>query len=433
MLEVSHGAGRDALCIISNRGRLPGAGGRFVLVCRDAGWKFPCRRSQKSPSHAHPTTTFQLPLAGAPHSSLSPLRRPVPGNMAKNVSSNGKAKVAPKSPTTSGKLKSSPPSPYSTPPPALRSFLETLNPKHIYITHVDNHPVGLKKRVFIFTLLINVFIGGLLVWRAQVVLPWYATVLMAMWGYDNEHKVDIPKSGLNGVLNEGMARGFTFFVDFALAKFLLPWPMSFFLGPSNPTSWRRNVGFQEKEIGVRKSRFWDQQLPKDWLAEEADGTVYKERIMPAIDRNWVKAKTSYLMMDKSWDLDYAGMVTAHKLVESGKNSLTDFQKTVYVYSEDHGWLVWQVYKLDEGAEDGGRKKIVMFKDKLTAMGKESLFFRWIELIQFETLQPGGFNKERQKHTMKLAKDLFEAEGVDFDRFWQEIGGTKGLPGMDVES
>ena len=296
---------------------------------------------------------------------------------------------------------------------------------------MDNHPPALKKRVFIFTLLINVAISGLLVWRAQVILPYYATVLMAMWGYDNEHKIDIPKAGLNGVLNEGMARGFTFFADFALAKFLLPWPMDFFLGSKGPTAWRRNVNFQEKEVGVRKSRHWDQQLPKDWLAEEADGAVYKERIMPAIDRSWVSRKTSYLMMDKNWDLDYGAMITAHDLLSTGKNSLADFQKSVFVYSDDHGWLVWQVYKLDEGAEDEGRKKIVLFKDKLTAMGKENLFFRWIELIQFETSQPGGFNEERQAHTMKQAKELFESQGVDFDQFWQEIGGTQGLPGMDA--
>ena len=352
--------------------------------------------------------------------------------MAKNVS-KGKAKTVPRSTAVGSKLKSSPPAPYSTPLPALRPFLETLNPKHIYITHVDDHPTGLKKRVFAFTLLINVAIAGLLVWRARIILPYYSQVLMAIWGYDNEHKIDIPKAGLNGVLNEGLARGFTFFADFALAKFLLPWPMDFFLGAASPTAWRRRVGFQEKEIGVRKSRTWDQQLPKDWLAEEADGTVYKERIMPAIDRSWIRAKTSYLMMDKSWDLDYAAMIKAHELLKTGILSLAEFQKSVLAYSEDHGWLVWRVYKLDEGVGEEGREKIVMFKDKLNAMGKENLFFRWIELIQFETSQPGGFTEERQAHTMQQAKELFESQGVNFDQFWQEIGGTEGLPGMNTRA
>lgn len=73
----------------------------------------------------------------------------------------------------------------------------------------------------------------------------------------------------------------------------------------------------------------------------------------------------------------------------------------------------------------------MFKDKLTSMGKENLFFSWVELIQFETSQPGGFTKDRQTRTMGRAKELFEAQGVDFDQFWKEVGGTDGLPGMEV--
>ena len=120
------------------------------------------------------------------------------------------------------------------------------------------------------------------------------------------------------------------------------------------------------------------------------------------------------MLDKSWDLDYAGMITAHSLVSSGKMNISDFEKTVIVYSETHGWLVWQVYKLDEGNQEDGRKKLILFKDRLTAIGKENLFFRWIELLQYETSQPGGFTPERQVDAMKKAKQLFESQGVDFD-------------------
>jgi hypothetical protein len=32
--------------------------------------------------------------------------------------------------------------------------------------------------------------------------------------------------------------------------------------------------------------------------------------------------------------------------------------------------------------------------------------------------------------MAKAKVLFEAQGVDFDKFWDKIGGLQGLPGMD---
>ena len=219
-----------------------------------------------------------------------------------------------------------------------------------------------------------------------------------------------------------MDRTFNFFLDFMLFRFAVPWPLDFFIGNASPTTWRLTVGFQDEEIGVRKSRKWDEKLPENWLAEEADGAVYKERIMPAIDRQWIKEKTSYLMMDKSWDLDFVGMVLAHDFVKKGTCKLQDFEKTVIVHSEEFGWLVWQVWKLDEGAEDEGRQKILDFQKKLTEMGKEDLFYRWIELVQYETSQPGGFSKERQAKTMEEARKLFQSHGVDFDEFWKEVGG-----------
>ena len=350
--------------------------------------------------------------------------------MAKSAS-KGKTKQPTKASITSN-LKSNPPSPYARPPPALRPFLETLNPKHVYITHVDMHPKGDKMRAFFMTAFLNVAILLLLMWRAVAVLPWYAQVLLGVWGYAPERQVDIPGMGMTGFLNATFSRAMTFFVDFALVKFFVPWPLDFFVGPGSPTSWRMSIGFQDKEITVRKSRKWDQDLPSGWLSESSDGAVYMERIMPAIDRQWMSKKTGYLMQDKSWDLDMASMVIAHDLTKAGKSKLEDFQKTVMVYSEEFGWLVWQVWKLDEGGQDEGRRKIGLFKDKLTALGKEDLFYRWIEVIQFETSQDGGFTEERQAKAMREAKQLFQSHGLDFDKIWKEVAedpaadGTEGM-------
>ena len=329
---------------------------------------------------------------------------------------------------------SKPPAPYSTPPPVLRPFLETLDPKHIYIIHIDNHPKALKKRIFVVPVLLNIVITFLLLWRAQVAMPYYIELLLSILGVDNRYKIDVKRVDWATIADAAMGRTFMFFIDFSLAKFVLPWPWEFFIGPvGSPVKWRRSVGFQDEEVVVRRSRRWDQTLPTDWLAEDADGIVYQERIMPAVDKKWIRAKTSYLMMDKSWDLDFAGMVAAHKLIKEGKASLQDFQKTVITHSEEHGWIIWPLWKLDEGAEEEGRKKVVFFKDKLTAIGKENLFFRWVELIQFETSQPGGFTAERQAKTMKETKELFESHGIDFEKFWEEVGGIQGLPGMEITS
>ena len=280
-------------------------------------------------------------------------------------------------------------------------------------------------QVFAMTALLNIAIAGVLVWRITVVLPYYVSILMATWGYESSHSVDAPRMGMAVAVNETMNRTFNFFTDFILARFLIPWPMDFFIGNGSPTSWRLGVGFADQEIGVRKSRKWDEKLAKGWLDESSDGEVYKERIMPAIDRQWVKTKTSYLMMDKSWDLDFAAMLNAHHFVRNGTNKLQDFEKSVLVYSEDFGWLVWQVWKLDDGAQNEGRHKILTFKEKLTAMDKEDLFYRWIEIVQYETSQPGGFTEERQATTMEQARELFQKHNVDFDEFWESIKGELG--------
>ncbi|KAI9876262.1 MAG: hypothetical protein M1830_006905 [Pleopsidium flavum] len=324
------------------------------------------------------------------------------------------------------------PDPFSLPFEILQPFLKTLDPSHIYITHVDSHPWTFKRRVFSVPILMNVVIVFLLAWRAYIALPAYAAIALATLGYDNEEKVDMSSTDWASLLWVIAKRALMFLCDWALFRFILPWPIDFFLGsPENPVSWRRTVGFQDKEIVVRVSRKWDKTLPQDWVEKQKDGggEMFQERIMPAIDPGWVQGKTGYLMMDKSWDLDFAGMITAHQLVISGKASLEDFQKTVIVHSEPYGWLVWPVHKLDAGSNEAGRQKIVAFKDRLTAMGKENLFFRWIEIIQYESTLPGGFTSDRQAVAMAKAKELFEAQGVDFERFWRDVGGMEGMPGL----
>lgn len=264
-----------------------------------------------------------------------------------------------------------PPAPYSTPPPVLRPFLETLNPEHVYIVHIDSHPKALKQRIFVVPVLMNIGIACLLLWRARVALPNYGRLILVILGYENELKVSTEQAQWTTLLDVLVGRTLMLFIDFTLAKFVLPWPMDFFAGsPGNPVKWRWSVGFQNVEIVVRRSRRWDRTLAKDWLAEGVEGTVHKERILPAIDKEWVREKTGYLMMDKNWDLDFAGMVTALEFVKQGKASLQDFQKTVIVYTEDNGWIISLVWILEVGSEEQERKMFKVFEDELMARGKD---------------------------------------------------------------
>ncbi|CAF9923697.1 MAG: hypothetical protein GOMPHAMPRED_003424 [Gomphillus americanus] len=344
--------------------------------------------------------------------------------MAKGTSkgsTRAKQKPAgPTSPTLPKTLKSGPPEPYKTPPPVLHTFLQTLNPKHIYITHIDKHSKTKKTQVWLLTASLNVLVSLIFLWRANYILPWYIQVLLSMWGYQSP--LDVRGQSLSRMFNEVWLRSGTFALDFFLVRYGLTWPIDFFVGAASPLSWRWNVGFQDQEIAVRRSRKWEEQLGKNWLDGEKADTIHKEIIMPAIDRAWISAKTGYLMVDKNWDLDFRVMIDADALIKKGVNKIGDFEKTVFVYNETFGWLLWQVWKLDEGAESHGRQKVVELREKLTALGKEDLFFRWVEVIQFETSQPGGFTPERQVKAMQEARDLFKSNDVDFDIIWKEIGG-----------
>jgi hypothetical protein len=197
--------------------------------------------------------------------------------------------------------------------------------------------------------------------------------------------------------------------------------------------WRFALGgFKDREIILRRSRRWDQTIQiKNLIEEGEDQDKVFEIVKRAVDPIWMSEKTGYLMLTKEWDLDWKLMVAATKLVNKKEMKLEDFRTTILIHNEEFGWMVVETAAAGGSAkEEEGRRKIVAFKDELTAMGKENLFFKWIELVQFESSKPGGFGPEQQLKTMAKAKELFEAQGVNFDQFWAKVGGMEGMPGMD---
>jgi hypothetical protein len=65
------------------------------------------------------------------------------------------------------------------------------------------------------------------------------------------------------------------------------------------------------------------------------------------------------------------------------------------------------------------------------MGHEDLFYRWVELVQYESTMPGGFTEGRQARAMQEARRMFNEAGVDFAKFWEEVGGSQGMPGLNA--
>jgi len=343
------------------------------------------------------------------------------------------------------------PAPFTPAPSPLKAFLSTLSPTHIYITSLDAQSRDFKRRIFAVPLLLNLFLTILLLYRLQHAIPTYLAICGAVLGYETSAKVNTKGMDAMSVLGLGGERALMFLGDFVLGRFVGMWPWGFFWGvggEATPVGWRRWVGFRGVEVVVRRSRKWDGPLfteengsgdvrggvRRQWLEEGKGGKVFEERVLPAVGKIYVKTKTSYLMLDKSWDLFFTGMLKAHALVDEGQNQIEDFKTAVFVYAENLGWLSWEVWKEhDEGSGDEGTKKLQLIKDKLTVMGKENLFFRWIEVVQSETSQPGPFTAERQGKAVQKIRVEFEDRGVAFDDFWADVGGIENMPGMEITS
>jgi hypothetical protein len=333
------------------------------------------------------------------------------------------------------------PEPFTPAPAELSELLSTFDKSVVYIAHVDSHPAWFKKRIFTVPIGLNVTIVLILAWRAYYIAPYYWAILMSVLGNENHTTIHWARTTWGGLTWALLKRMASFLIDFLLFRIVGPWPWGFFLEtPGNPALWRWTVGFRDEEVYVRQSRGWG---AADLLgaAEGSTGKAgeespfFKTRILPALDSNRLREKTGYLLMDGDFDLDFYAMIAATQLIDSKTITLSSLRKAVFVYVgdltsevENGQWAVWDCAPLDDGSETEARNKVLQFKEKLTAMGKESLFFKWVELIQYESNAPGGFTEERQVAVAEKAKRLFADHDVDFEEFSREIGGMGGMPG-----
>ncbi|RAH85182.1 hypothetical protein BO86DRAFT_453659 [Aspergillus japonicus CBS 114.51] len=384
--------------------------------------------------------------------------------MAKSARRGPKAKGSTTSSSTSGSGTSTPASqsatplpPFSKAPTTLLPLLSPLSPREIYLIHIDTTPISQKKQAFIVPVLMNLAVVGLLAYRVYSVRHIYPAMFASLVGLTTSLSVDTSTLSWGDLWGLLLGRFFTVLLDYFLVTVLLPWPIRFVVGP---VQWRRRVGFRDQEIIVRRSQSGlTQDLKRDrWIREDEET---RDRIVTAVTPEKVR-KTGYLLVDKDWDLDYESMVVAHEMVNGHGSSdtkepavkLEEFRTAVVVNTDAHGWLIWRVDDenqtsvsdadsssassskkkdqkgkakqeiSDDAVRSAQRDQIIEFQQKLTAMGKEDLFYRWVELIQYESTQPGGFTPERQVSAMKQVKQLFEENDVDFDKFWEDVGGME---------
>ena len=259
------------------------------------------------------------------------------------------------------------PAPFAQAPSELEPFLRTLQKSKLYIVHLDKVPWQFKRKIFSVPLLTNFALASLIAWRLFVIVPFYRDLFFAAIGYDNDVLMDRTEKATGTLIWLTLERALSLLFDYLLIAFAAPWVATFFFGmPSNPALWRWRIGFRDTEIVVRVSQKWG--TAEFWegftavpQTNEQGNAVMKNRIMPAVDPQWMHGRTSYLMMGKDFNLDFASMVNATNLTRKGTMKESSFEKTVLVYSETHGWLAWEVHRLDEGSEEEARKKIILFK------------------------------------------------------------------------
>jgi hypothetical protein len=328
--------------------------------------------------------------------------------------------------TTKKPRSSIPPLPFSLPSPSLLPLLSQLSEKHIYIPSLDASPRPFKRKIFLVPVLTNLAIIALLAWRIYTILPHYISLASSFSSISSSLTLSLI-----------LRRFLSFSLDYLLYALLLPWPREFFLGTKSgsPVLWRSAIGLRDIEIVIRRSRAWDVEVLVPGIdvvePDSAPRRRFEEEVQKATSVAAMHEKTGYMLLNSAWDLDWRAMVVAQQMVDAGDAALADFRTKALVHSRAFGWVLWDEGAAGGGREEEGRRRIVQFKDVLTSMGKEGLFFRWIELVQFESAKEGGFTPERQVKTMRRVKEMFEGEGVDFEKFWESVGGMEGMPGLDL--
>lgn len=346
----------------------------------------------------------------------------------------GKSSRRKKTPSPSSGT-STPPSgpipPFTNAPEILKPFVEPLSQQEVYLVHIDTTHTDQKWQTFLVPTIVNILVAVVIAVRVYMAFSTYPALVKTLFGLQSALSVDTATVSWMQQAALVLRRTGAIFIDYFLVTLFLSWPFNFVLGP---VRWRRAVGFRDREIIVRRSASsWSRKLVRNkWIR---DNEAMRDKIVAAVTPERI-GKTGYLLVDADWDLDYDAMICAHGLVDRIRKGdgvqLDEFRTAVLVHTDTDGWLIWRVG--DENTPAGQqrseqRDQILAYKDKLTEMGKEDLFFRWVEMVQWESSQPGGFTPARQKSAMLQAKQMFEEENVNFSGFWDDLGGMEGI---DIE-
>ncbi|KZZ94643.1 hypothetical protein AAP_01943 [Ascosphaera apis ARSEF 7405] len=353
-------------------------------------------------------------------------------------------------------------------PRALDSFVKHLDPQHVYIIHLDREDRTVKFYAMFVSFFINMCIVAFALYRLYVGFFSYPAMISALWNKNSPARNMPADATAQTTIWMLFYRTSGIMIDYLVLNFLVPLPCQFFF--EGPVAWRRAIGFMVTEVVVRKDRGWAKTLETDHWYKELKNDTIEEVIIPATAAERL-GKTGYYLMDTNWSIDFNAMIQAHRYITQRKAHFDDFRTACLINpdaaseakrkatreyvktrrdqekakqndsesvgssskssssNEDNGWLIWRVDPFDEKEEEkesSQRDKMEQIREKLIDLDKEDVFYRWIEILQFEMSGPGEWDAEKQRKCDDQTRELFKENGLDFDEFYEGIGGMEGV-------
>ena len=320
--------------------------------------------------------------------------------------------------------------PFTAVPSTYRPILNVLDRDRIHVFHIDSTPADLKRRVFMVPVWMNAVFVLLLLVRLYYAVPFYFRFVVAYFGYGKDPWIDANQLPWVDFLSLVAWRIAVVAFDIFLSTKVLSWPIAFcFAAPASPVNWRLAVGFQDKEIISRKSRTFHRNLKTAWTTD--DLLSVKIYAIEALSQETV-SKTGYtLIAETRWELDFAAMIKAQEVVRSRALSPSALHRLVLAFHSG----TWHAWHLEEGLEEPASTEedpAQKLKKLLQRQRKQELFYRYIELIQYETSSPGAGTDTWKARLMKQLEEMFDKAGLNLASVINEMGGIDKMPGLGTE-
>lgn len=367
--------------------------------------------------------------------------------------------------------------PFQPLPKPLHPLAPHLSRDKIYLLHLDRTPWEAKLYSFIIPFLGYTIIALGLLYRFLSVATTYPAFLLAFFDPPTTTiNANTPTEAAAGQPNRRIIADFAWVAlgmgfDYVLANTAWPIVARFFFGGA--IGYRRAVGFSTTEIIVRESGGnWGQNVAAaigGAVSKGGDGgndatdtavmeSALQDIIIPACDARLLAEKPGPMLTNAHWMMNARLSGEAYAMLMRREATYADFSTAVLVNShatttgagasetqqqqQDQNqvglpsqWFIWYTNAPPSASPESSaasdvstneRAKILQFQRKLSELGHEDLFYRWVEVVQYESSHPDGFTAERQEKAWDETKRLFQGAGLEFDEFFDSVGGMKGV-------